>query len=221
MWSCLCFLTRAASRKEAEPRRLRGAVLGSPRSGLTQGVYPSVAIEGFTVGGFQPTGYSTTTNVGTAVAGDTTGTYVGSSLTEHNQYVISSEAETFRRLLADTGCFRVVAPGTPSELVLVCQLQSEPNLGWTIPVQFLEGLILTPIFGVPYPVRGTGSASANIHLHPSGELESSDTTEKIALIGWTTLYTSRSDAARGLEALRVMAMRDLTDWLARAVCTEA
>src|SRR4030095_14607059 len=78
--------------------------------------------------------YTTTTNVGPAFAGGTTGLYVGSGVAEHEEYVLSSEAETFRTLLANTGCFRVVAPGSPSDLVLVGQVHSVPNMGWTIPL---------------------------------------------------------------------------------------
>ena len=180
----------------------------------------TIAIEGFTVGSLQPTGYTTTTNVGSAFAGGTSGLYVGSGVAEHEQYVFSSEAETFRALLANTGCFRVVAPGSPSDLVLVGQVNSVPNMGWTIPAQFLEGLTLTPIFGVPVPMRGTGEASANIYDHTSGELVSSVSTGKIPLTGWTTIYTGHQDGQRGLATLRGMAMHDLAERLAQATCGE-
>src|SRR5262249_13252127 len=98
-----------------------------------------------------------------------------------------------------TGCFRVVAPGSPSDQVLIGQVNSVPNMGWTIPVQFLEGLTLTPIFGVPVPMRGTGEASANIYDHASGELVSSVSTGKIPLTGWTTIlhWSSRRRARAG------------------------
>jgi hypothetical protein len=181
-----------------------------------------VAIEGFNVGGFQPTGYTTSTSFGTASAagsgGYASGSYVGSGLAVHNQYVVTSEAEDFRTILAQTGCFRIVAPGAPADLVLVGQVGAAPDMSWHYAVQFLEGLTLTPLFGVPVPVRGSGGASANVYERQSGELVSSINTGRIYLTGWTTIYSSGRDRERGLALLRGMAMRDLADRLAQAVC---
>jgi hypothetical protein len=182
----------------------------------------TLGIEGFNVGGFQTTGYTTNTSVGAASAAGTggyaSGSYVGSGLAVHNEYVVSSEAEDFRTLLAQTGCFRVVGPGAPSDLVLIGQVQSQPDMGWTIPAQILKGLTITPIFGVPVPARGSGSASANIYDHQTGELVRSVATRKVYLTGWTTIYTRHEDGQRGLAILRGMAMRDLAERLAQATC---
>src|SRR5438876_1167730 len=84
--------------------------------------------------------------------------------------------------------------------------------------QFLEGLTLTPLFGVPVPVRGSGSASANIYQRENRELVSSVNTGTLYLTAWTTIYSSGHDRERGLAILRGMAMRDLADRLAQAVC---
>ena len=182
----------------------------------------TVAIEGFNVGGFQPTGYTTSTSFGTASAtgsgGYASGSYVGSGLAVHNDYVVTSEAEDFRTILAQTRRFRIVAPGAPADLVLVGQVHAGPDMSWHYAVQFLEGLTLTPLFGVPVPVRGSGSASANIYQRDNRELVSSVNTGMLYLTAWTTIYSSGHDRERGLAILRGMAMRDLADRLAQAVC---
>src|SRR5262245_22072671 len=57
----------------------------------------TIAIEGFTVSSLQPMGCTTTTSVGSAFAGGTTGLYVGTGVAENEQYVLSSEEEASAR----------------------------------------------------------------------------------------------------------------------------
>jgi hypothetical protein len=183
----------------------------------------TISIEGFEVGSFQTTGYSASSDYG-AVSGranntNVSGSYYGGGITTHNQYVVTSLAEEFRGILAGTGCFTVVAPNTKSDLVLVGRVNSQGDMSWHYFVQFLEGLTLTPLFGMPVPERGSGSASANIYKYGTGELIESVSTGKIYLSGWLTIYSSDKEK-EGLATIRTMAMRDLAEEMADRFCNQ-
>ena len=181
----------------------------------------TIKIEGFEIGSFQTTGYSTNSNYGTVSAqsnnNHASGYYSGGGVTTHNQYVVTSEAEEFRGILANTGCFRVVAPNAKADLVLVGRVNSGGDMSWHYFVQFLEGLTLTPLLGMPVPERGSGMASANIYKYDNGELLESVTTKKVYLSGWLTIYSSEKEK-EGLATIRTMAMRDLAEELSNRFC---
>jgi hypothetical protein len=183
----------------------------------------TVAVEGFSVGGFQTTGYTTSTNMGTGSAlgpgGVATGSYVDSGVAVHDEYIVSSAAEDFRSLLAQTGCFRVVAPGAGSDLLLVGRVQADAANGWLTVVQLLEGLTITPLFGMPFPARLGGSAEVNIYDESTRQLIGSVSTGPVYLTGWTTLYTAKQDGGQGRAVVRAMAMRDLADRIAKDACS--
>jgi hypothetical protein len=187
-------------------------------------VKKTIAIEGFEVGSFQTIGYTTSSNYGVASAqannNYASGSYSGTGIATHNRYVVTSLAEQFRGILASTGCFTVVAPNTKSDLILVGRVNSQADMSWHYFVQFLEGLTLTPLFGVPVPARGSGDASANIYKSGTGELIESVATGKIYLSGWLTIYSFDKER-EGLETIRTMAMHDLAEDLADRFCGQS
>lgn len=185
----------------------------------------TVKVEGFEFSQLQTTGYTTNTNFGTASAANNrgysvNGSYSGVGLTANHQYVSNSAAEDFRGILLQTGCFRVVNSEAKSDLVLVGKIEAGRDMSWHYPAQFLEGLTLTPLLGMPVPARVSGETSVAIYQSDNGELLTSLKTPRIYLSLWTTLYSSERDGNEALSNLRGMIMRDLAENVSKNFCAE-
>jgi hypothetical protein len=192
-----------------------------------------IAVEGFVRDVYRETGRAVATSYGQAQAraaavgvgpggayaydGTVRAAQSGLAVATQGEYVPTSDAEDIRGLLLETGCFRVTADPGSADLVVRGDADSHGALGAARTlVQVVEGLTLTPLFGVPVPGRVRGVATASVYT-ADGELVGRFGTEAY-LSGWTTLYTAGQDKAKALAIVRGMAMRDLVARLADAAC---
>jgi len=186
----------------------------------------TIKIEGFNIGGYRTDSYTTSTSYGSGSLSDNYGyslneSSINKNIKTNNVYIVTSKAEDFRGILAKTGCFRVVSrKETKADFIVVGQIEAGGDMSWHYPVQFLEGLTLTPLLGMPLPIRGSGTSSANIYKTNNKELLTNIRTQKIYLSAWTTLYSAKNDEKRGLEILYNMIMQDLADKIAQEFCNE-
>ncbi len=131
------------------------------------------------------------------------------------EYVGVTDAPTFRRLLEDTGCARIVEENANGPLRIDGASDGRYVHGWNTAVIILEAFTATPIFGMPLPGVAEGSASARLYRDGRFVREYGATRR---LRYWTTAYSWRRDQPTAIHYARVMALRQLADEVAADLC---
>ncbi len=132
------------------------------------------------------------------------------------EHVGVTDAPTFRRLLEDTGCARIVEENANGPLRIDGASDGRYVHGWNTAVIILEAFTATPIFGMPLPGVAEGSASARLYRDGRFVREYGATRR---LRYWTTAYSWRRDQPTAIHYARVMALRQLADEVAADLCS--
>jgi hypothetical protein len=131
------------------------------------------------------------------------------------EYVGVTDAPTFRRLLEDTGCARVVDEDASGSLRVDGAADGAYVHGWNTAVIVLEAFTVTPIFGMPLP--GVAEGSAGARLYRDGQfVKGYGATGRLRY--WTTMYSWRRDQPTAINYARVGALRQVADQIATDLC---
>ncbi|HWO89488.1 MAG TPA: hypothetical protein VNL98_10100 [Gemmatimonadales bacterium] len=134
------------------------------------------------------------------------------------EYVTRTLAPDVAVAFANTGCFQVVmGPNAKPDYVFEGRADGYKAMGALRVLAFVEGLTLTPLFGMPILGRAEGQASINVVRVEDGTLVG-NFHSRVPLKVVTTLYTARSAEAEATATARNFAIRDAIEQAAGAFC---